>query len=305
MNLEPFYELCRSTAQQKDKEWAKAFCDTLDGVFDDDRFMDTGKVCGLFYGKSRSLSKAQFYRKKKYVIELYRWLAQEGYVSQQFLENVEKLKMDDVISEEELSKFYFPSIESAVGYITNVGGRRSMGGECDLLLVKAVVILTWYQVTLAEITSIKKSDLNVENKTVQIHGDNPRVVVLDGYSFKLLKLLADAVNYTSFPGGTQGTYQTSQYLFRSNRSKQLSEDNIKCFIKRFNVEADAGQLISLLAIKKCGIFFETLQRSKDSDSVNSIIQSIALCNRQIAFGYAKLYSRWKQRFYNNGGDGIN
>ena len=297
MNLEPFCELCKAT-QQKDQRWAEAFCATLDGVFDDDRFMDMGKVCRLFYGKSRGLSKAQFYRKRKYIIDLYRWLEQEGCVSRQFREQVEELHMDDVMSEEELSKFYFASIESAVGYITNVGRRHSMGGEDDLLPVKATVILTWYQVDLAEMTLIKKSDLNVEDKTVQIRGDNSRVVTLDENSFKLLKLFADAVNYNSFPGGTQGAYQSSIYLFRSNRSSQLNEDNIKCFIKRFNVEADAGQLISLLSIKKCGVFYETLQQATDADSVNSIIQSLAKCNRQIAFGYAKLYLRWKKKFYN-------
>ena len=64
MNLEPFCELCKAT-QQKDQRWAEAFCATLDGVFDDDRFMDMGKVCRLFYGKSRGLSKAQFYRKRE------------------------------------------------------------------------------------------------------------------------------------------------------------------------------------------------------------------------------------------------
>lgn len=298
MDLEPFFQICKETAG-RDKQWAEAFCETLEGVFDDGLFADMDKVCRLFYGRGKRLSKAQFYRKKKYIVELYQWLAREGQVFPEFLEQVENLKMDDVISTDELSRFYFRSIDSALGYIAQIGMLRSMNKEDDLLPVKAIVILTWYQTELGEMTAIRKSDLNAGEKSVQISGENPRTITLDEKSFRLLKLYADAEEYNSFPGGGRKSYQPSVYLFRSNRSDHLNENNLKCFCKRFNAEADAGQLISLLAIRRCGIFCEVsglLEKSKN-ESVNAAIQKIAKCDRQMAFGYAKLYGRWKQKFH--------
>lgn len=298
MNLERFCAQCKST-EGKDRRWAEAFCETLDGLFDDNNFEDIRKVCSLFYGKGTGLSKAQYYRKRKYVIALYNWLRDCGAVSEEFAKRVSSLKIEDVVSEDELSLYYFRSLDSLLGYIRLVGLTFGMRENDDLLIVKSIAILSWHGVDLDEMALIRKSDLKVGNKTLLIRGENERTILLQDEHFGILRMFADATTYRSFPAQRESNYQSSMYLFRSDKQDRLTSNSLRCTLKRFNLEAkESGQLLSVIAMKKNGVCCEVLKRSKDSDEViNSIIQEVCQCDKFIAFGYAKFYHRWKERFY--------
>lgn len=300
MNLEQFCAQCKST-EGKDRRWAEAFCETLDGLFDDNNFEDMGKVCSLFYGKGTGLSKAQYYRKRKYVIALYDWLRDCGAVSEEFAKRVVSLKIEDVVSEDELSLYYFRNLDSLLGYIRLVGLTFGMRENDDLLIVKSIAILSWHGVDLDEIVTIRKSDLKVGDKTLPLYGENPRTIQLEDEHFKILTAFAESKTYRSFPARRESSYQPSAYLFRSDKQDRLTSNSLRCTLKRFNFEAkEVGQLLSVIAMKKNGIFCEVLKRSRTSDeTVNSIILDICGCDKFVAFGYTRFYSRWEARFYSN------
>jgi hypothetical protein len=163
-----------------------------------------------------------------------------------------------------------------------------------------VVVLAWYQVNLSEMPLIYKSDLNIESKTLQVRGANPRVITLDETSVQLLKLFADTVCYNGLEG-RQMKYQSSEYLFRSDRSRHLDTNGIKCQLKRFNDHVEklgTGRELSVPQISKCRLFYETYKRSMESDaSANSVIQALEGCDRAMASGRVRTYYVWKKLFY--------
>lgn len=296
MNLDPFCTMCTST-QGKDQKWAEAFCGALDQLFDDECFEDMRKVCFLFYGKGNGLSKAQYYRKRKYIIQLYGWLCDQQKVSRHFYEKVVSLKLEDVVSEDELSLYYFKDLPSLLAYIKLVGALLGMRERDDMLLVEAIAILSWYGVEISEMAELRKTDLC--NTNITIRGERCRTVNVDVNSSELLKAFADAKSYRSFPAQRELSYKPSSFLFRSDRSSKSTENAIRCVLKRFNAEAkDSGKLLSVIALKKNGTYCEVLKQANDSDeAVNAIIKEIYGCDKFIAFGYAKFYRRWKERFY--------
>ena len=86
MNFAPFYERCQQLPES-DKRWADAFCETVNKIFDGDetQFTNHSLICRLFYGKGKSVSKAQYYRKRKLVRMFYEWLYEQGLVQKDTL----------------------------------------------------------------------------------------------------------------------------------------------------------------------------------------------------------------------------
>ena len=296
MNYEPFYERCRAMPE-KDQKWAKAFCETLNGVFDDQGFLCKQKVCKLFYGKGNGLSKAQFYRKKKFVVELYKWFCEEGKVSQEFVDYVSGLKQEDVISETELNTYYFKDLNAMLSFIKEVGLFYGLNEENDLLVVRTIAVLTWYSVDVTEMVEIRKKDLNSDNRSILVRGVNKRTVIMSDNAFGVVKKFAITDSLRGFPAAKTQNCLPSQYLFRSMKQTKLNENNINCFLKRFNKEArQFGHELSLVALKKNGLFCNVLEKDNGEQTVNMIMKPM-LPDRQMAFGYAKFYRVWKEKFY--------
>ncbi|MBQ7171913.1 MAG: hypothetical protein IJR89_06530 [Clostridia bacterium] len=296
MNYEPFYERCRSLPETE-RKWAEAFCSTLDGVFDDEAFQSKQRACSLFYGKGTGLSKAQFYRKKKYIVELYQWLQEQGKVTQQFVNYVSGLKLEDVVSGTELDFYYFKDLDAVLGFVKEVGRKFDLYQDDDLLVIKSIVVLSWHSVDIKEMIGIKKSELDTANKTVHISGANERTIQLTEKEFSILKMFADKDIHKGFPMSKIQMYLSSRFLFRSTRQTQMSENNINCYLKRFNEEArQFGHALSLTALKKNGLFCEVLEKDNGEQSVNSILTP-KCADRAMAFGYARFYQAWKERYH--------
>lgn len=297
MNLEPFCELCVAAAEN-DETGAKNFCKSLTGLFDDDIFEDMKKVCILFYGDSGTLGKAKYHRRKKYITNLYQWLYQEGKVSKAFCEQVAGLTRDDIEPEEELNRYYFKDLDSLIGYVNEIGRRRSLEGSDALLTVKVIAVLVWHQIDVTEMVAIQKSDLDFANKTVQIHNEGgvSRLVTLEDRFFDLLMLYAGISSGKSYPSQAKQSYQYSKYLLQTPHSPQMNSNSVACTLKRFNRIAQESAQLKLSSIRINGVFYAVLQIRGDM-SINAAIMEIAHCDKYVASGYAKLYNSWYKKFY--------
>ena len=297
MNLEPFFELCQST-QWKDQRCAELFCKRLKEIGNSKNFANLDTAISLFYGEAPTLGKALFFKNKKMVISFYRWLEQEGIVTSELRSQVENLKLDDVAMSQ-FAIYYYKNIDDVLGYIDQLVRIR----RCDpdsVLFVKSVIILTWYQVTLEEMVLIKKGDLVIDSKMVQIPCEPQKTLFLEEKYFNILLQYADLQSYESPLSQRRFVLSYSRYLFRTYRYSQMSANSVSCKIKAFNSAVCTNKELHLPEIAKNGVFYEVLKNNKSS--INAEIQRITGCDKPAASGYARLYEGWKRMYY--GGDAM-
>ena len=297
MDFTPFFKRC-DNMPENDRRWAKSFCQTVSEVFGDSevRLQNIGDVCALFYGQGSGLSKAQFYRKRKFVVEFYTWLFEEHKVDQDFLSKVISLKMEDVITTDELEHFYFKNLDSALGFVNLVAVQKGFSQTEGVLNIKSLIILVWNGFDLMDIVELKKSDIDIGSDKILFDG---KEVEIDHKYIKILSDFAKIDKHEGFPSGKVQDYLPSSYLFRSSRAAQLQPNNINCSLRRFNEVAKYyGHVLGLNALKKNGIF-SRLSSSEDQVKISQQIQKMTGCDRFVAFDYAHFYVRWKEKFYDN------
>lgn len=298
MNFEPFYTQCQQLPE-KDRKWVDAFYRTVTGVFDEEHpeFQNPDRICRLFYGKGTSISKAQYYRKRNLVRMFYDWLYQQGAIDKQLVEDVYKLQLKDVVTDYELSHYYFKDIDDVLGFVSKVGAVKGLNEPNDMLNFKTIVILTWYGADLQEMLSIQKSDLNRDSHTVTAGN---KVLNLTAECMDILCRFADIDIHKGFPSQKQQVYAASPYLMRSSKQAHMNPNNVQCAVRRFNlVAADYGHEISILNLRKNGIFRQVYD-SSDGKTVNTLIQEITGCDTAFAVGYKEFYERWKHYMIGDG-----
>lgn len=291
MNFEPFYTRCQQLPD-KDRQWVDVFYKTVVEVFDEDepQFQNPDRICRLFYGKSKSVSKAQYYRKRMLVRLFYDWLLEQGAVKQSTVDSVYALQLQDVITDYEISRYYFRSLDEVLDFVTRVGERQGLNSPDDMLNFKSIVILTWYGLDLSELLSIKKRDLDRANNTLTINEKNLQITTK---YMNILCRFADIDLHRGFPSQKQQVYVSSPYLMRSSKQSRMNPNNIQCAIRRFNtVASDYGYELSILNMRKNGVFWRVYE-SAETKTVNSLIQELIGCDTAFAFGYKELYERWK------------
>ena len=291
MNFDPFYERCQQLPEN-DKRWTDAFCATVSDVFigDEPNFESLGLICRLFYGKGKSVSKAQYYRKRKFVHLFYEWLYEQGVVQQDTLDKVYSLRLGDVVTDYELTHYYFENLDDALDFVRAVGISQGLGGYDDLLNIKSIVILSWYQVDLMELQELHKSALQPETHTVLV---GEKQIKLKIEHFNILKRFAELDMHRGFPSQKQQIYMSSPFLMRSAKQVSLSPNNIQKAMQRFNsVAVEHGKELSILNLRRNGIF-SMVYASRDAKTANTLIQELTGCDTAFAFGYKEFYERWK------------
>lgn len=292
MNLSPFYEECQ-LLPENERQWVDVFYRSVVDVFGEDNqsFMDLHKVCRLFYGKSSSLSKAQYYRKRNLIRKLYDWLAEQRVVDEDFARKVYELKLQDVVSDSELYRYYFKSLDDCLNFISYVGKMKGFDEHDDMLNIKTIVILAWYQLELTEIQALHKSDLQLRTHSILING---RMIQLPVDHFNVLKRFSEIDEHKGFPAHRTQYYMPSQFLLRSARQENLTPNNIYQVIQRFNfVAVHYGKELSILNLKRNGIFSKVYEIAEDDKTTNVLIQELIGCDTAFAFGYKEFYERWK------------
>lgn len=298
MDFEPFLRRCE--AKFPKEECLEIIIKKIEEVFADDNFRHNSRACELFYITDK-ISKAQFFRMKKYVKELYDWLFELGKVTQEQREYVASLTMDDVISDEEIRSCYFSNLDGALDFVRAVGRRCGLDEEDDLLMIKSIVILSWHGLERSEMVKIKKSDLAVADKTVLFRNREP--IVLPTEYFNILHRFAELDMHRGFPTGKRQVYEYSPYLMRASRSIQMDKDKVSQAVKRFNVVAidQFGQRLSTKALQNNGAFCRMLESGEqDSRALTVAVKNIVGCDRHAAFWYKVMYEKWKNIFYPDG-----
>lgn len=294
MNLEPFFAKCE-VLPEPDRRWAVAFCKTLDGVFDDECFEDLARVSTLFYGNGNGLSKAQYYRKRKLVVDFYQWLLEQNVVDEAFVAKICSLKLDDIVTDKELTTYYFASLDAALSFITQIGIMHGLGRPRDLLTIKSIAILSWYQFAPSDMVKMLKSDIDAEART--IHTRDGDAIILPSKYIDILQMFAETDVHKGFPNQKIQIFQPSFFLFRSSRQPQMTTNNIDCYLKRFNAETMGTQLLGLTALRKNGTMERIHNMENSGQTINSIVQSLIGSDRAMAFGYARFYRAWRAKFY--------
>lgn len=295
--FDQFLDKCK-LMPEKDKPYIDAFLNYLVGSFEGENFADLRTVIRLYYGNGKSLGKAQYYRRRKLVIALYECLLDEGAIDREIYEMVCNLKLNDIISEDELTTYYFKDLKSVLNYIKNLGAFFGLGSDDDLLQIKAIVILIWYQIDVNDMPNIKKVDLDDLSRSVQVGDKN--IIVGEPY-YDILKKYAEAITQMSFPKQKLQKLDSSPYLFRSEKRPRLTYDNLICSLKRFNREAGGRQLLSYSSLKRNGIFEMTYKSECEEvgKSAGKLISNYSGVDRNVAFGYVRLYQRWKGKYHKN------
>lgn len=300
MNLSIFYDECQ-TLPDNERQWVDVFYRTVIDVFGEENqnFANLSKVCLLFYGKSSTLSKAQYYRKRNLIRKLYDWLVKQGAVSENFAQKVYDLKLQDVVSDGELYRYYFQDLDGALDFVRVVGQSEGLSEYDDLLNIKAIVILTWHQVDLSELQELHKSALQLETHTVLV---GEKQIQLTIEHFNILKRFADLDVHRGFPSQKQQIYMSSPFLMRSAKQISLNPNNIQKAIQRFNsVAVEHGKELSILNLRRNGLFSQ-VYAAGDEKTANTLIQELTGCDTAFAFGYKEFYERWK-RLITGGGEG--
>lgn len=293
MDFTPFYEKCKELPEN-DRRWAAAFCHDVDDVFggNDTQLHNIDKICSLFYGRGSGLSKAQYYRKRKLVLMLYSWLLENGRIDPKLYDAVAALKLEDVVRVEELNRYYFKSLDSAIGFVSVVAAANGLSQDHDLLNVKALIILLWHGIDLNDIVNIRKKDVSEIGVVI---GDE--LVEIDKKYASILIEFATTDIHNGFPSGKVQDYLPSSYLFRSSRVAQMSANNVNCMLRRFNEVAELyGHTLSVVALKKNGIFCR-VHESKDERSLSARMREVVQCNhRAELYEYVHLYQGWEKKF---------
>lgn len=298
MNFDLFYERCQQLPEN-DRRWAGVFFETVNETFDEDnkQFDNRGMICKLFYGKGKSVSKAQYYRKRKLVRMFYEWLYEQGLVSRDTLEEVCSLRLGDVVTDYELTHYYFKDLDGALDFVRTVGLSKGLGDYDDLLNIKSIVILSWYQIELSQLQELHKSALQPETHTVLV---GEKQIQLTIEHFNILKRFAELDVHQGFPSQKQQVYMTSPFLMRSAKQISLNPNNIQKAIQRFNsIAVEHGKELSILNLRRNGIFSQ-VYASGDDKTANTLIQELTGCDTAFAFGYKEFYERWKRLI--TGGD---
>lgn len=292
MELSAFYEDCQKLPDNE-KQWVDAFYNTVIDIFGEDNqvFENRDNVCKLFYGRSFTLSKAQYYRKRNLIRKLYDWLLAHRAVSEEFHKEVYNMQLYDVVSDTELYRYYFKNLDEVLDFVTLVGASSGMGTYDDLLNIKSIVILSWYQIDLAEMCELKKSALQSRTHSVLF---NEKLIPLEVDHYRVLERFAALDIHKGFPTMKIQTYVGSPYLMRSARKGFLNMGNIQNAIQRFNyIAADYGKEISALNLRRNGVFYNVYS-STDEKTANALIQELTGCDTAFAFGYKEFYGRWKK-----------
>lgn len=301
MNYEPFLRRCK--AKFPKEECFEAICNKIAEVFPAGDFSKKEDAC-LLFNVTGKIGKAQFFRMKKYVKELYDWLFEQGLATQEQIDYVSSLTIDDVTSDEEIRSFYFKDLDSALDFVRTVGGRCGLNDDNDLLLIKAIVILSWYGFDRSEMIEIKKADLDIQNYAIR--RQNIKLTVFDSKHFETLHQLSIREVHRGFPEGRTVTYASSPYLMRTARTAQMNVDKVSQVIKRFNGVA-AERLVSkhkfsINALQNNGIFYEVLRQRTEENSLTEVVLNITGCDRPAASWYKAMFERWEAVYYGGGAE---
>ena len=298
MNFEPFYERCKSLGEKYKTDVAYV-CNVAGGIFESGGYDDAYNIKQLFRSDTSKGSGTFFYRRHRVVIMFYEWLFDNGAVLQETVNYVKSMKPLDAILDEDLSRYYFRDIDECLRFVEVVCAQSGASLQSGAAIpMKSIVILLWHGVNLSDIPDIKKGDLDVERKTVEIHGKNTRTIQLNDEEVSVLSEMASRNRFGSMGSGYVMNYCSSPFLFRTPSSGQTNYNSLFHLVKKFNGLAGDRfrQEIRPPALIKNALFCKTLEGEKSGVKPDSFIRKELGCSPSTAFRYAQTYYWWRSMY---------
>ena len=302
MNYSSFLHRCEKKFPNED--CLSAIVARFQAVFSDGRYEDDSRIRDLFY-VGDTVGKSQFYRMKNFVKEFYVWIYEQNCITADQVEAVNNISLEDIVAVEEVEKKYFRDLDDVLDFVGVVGGMYNLRDINDMLMIKSIVVLSWFGVEVSSMTNIRKIDVCYDTKTVIIN-ERPHITIPDKY-FDILHRQAVVDEYRGFPSGKKQVCIDSPYLMRTFRSAKMDRTMIAQAIRRFNsISSDLfDREISTTALKHNGVFerMRTLEDQR-SAALTLALKEIAGKDRHAAFWYKTMYKKWREVYYPDEGGEI-
>lgn len=212
------------------ERWLEIVKEKLNHRSLEEAFKDINFVSSLFTLKERDVVKVsapQYFRIKNFLVTFYEACGIRGVVPARA--EINKAAVADA---------YFVSLEAIINFIDKVGSHYLLDyskGK-DLLIAKAIVILGWHGVSYGEMSSLKTTDLIVEDNSYYLKALGTKIR-LSQSEYDLLLACGKQLNFRGVPEGKLQSINDSYYgliLPPVKKSKfRTDADYIKQYFKRF------------------------------------------------------------------------
>ncbi len=287
MNYDKFLERYSSA---RELSIAKKICEQADIEFGDGGIVDPKRAINLFV-RCDAASNSTFYKIKSQVVDLCQWLSEEGVISPLVVEYVKSLSLQDVaINEQTIKENYFADIDEVLDYIQLVGSQHDVGGEHDLLHIKALAILSWMGIPHQDIVSIQKEEA-CPSTQYSVQQRARFGVSLTPRCIHILHEAANASTYRTF-GGKTVSYGDSNCLIRTKGKSKLAVGNLNRLLNHVN-DLGSGQFNKYLSInnlQKNAILYQMMQ-IYGKPSRHDVIE-LTGCNEAQATWWKTLFDAW-------------
>lgn len=248
MDWQDFYTRCKK--KYSNDRNLLFMIEKFEKVYEDEHFESNERFRNLFYSSNKMCRKT-FFNFKKYAVEFYEWLYEQGRVTLEQKELVSSLTYEDVMSSEEIDRYYFKSLHDVMSLIDSAQSR--LKENCDISILKTVSVLSWYDYSMEAMIDLKKDNLNKNRNSIIYSG--AETIVEEEY-MSILSDYAEQKSYIS-SAGKVFYYVPSSYLLRTNRSEQVNPNIIYQNIKKLNSVLGEyfGKNISLVSLRNNGEFY--------------------------------------------------
>ncbi len=298
MDAHRFVETVYAPEPQKRKmeNWCRKFEDTLRRAGATPATVTLEQLYGL-WNKEGHVSKSKFYEMKAFLIRLFSWLQEQGEDTAAMVERLKSVSIDQVVRPDRAARYIFRDETALDGSIRRVGERLGLGGENDLLNIRAAALLWWYGVTARELPDIRKADVDVLKRCVTVPADGRRLL-LSPAAMEVVRRYAYTDEVRSFPSGKRQTYVDSEFLFRSGKCDRLNDKNLCDMLRRFNrVAAEDGVQLHVPTLNRNGMFPEVYAWEQElKNKEEAIRQVIPAKNLPSVYAFRFHYEQWKRLF---------
>lgn len=257
---------------------------------------DKNLLCRLFFlWKSNTISRSHYQKIKEYLCNLLDY----------FNVNTQIPSRVDVINSQEMT-CYFRDLPSILSFIDAVGSNKlpNYNKQCDLVILKSIVILGWYGFSSKEIADMPKGNLEYGDICKifkpSYPADGQPYVEITRDEFLVLSALETLEEYQGLPSGKlQRLKGNPDKLFRSTKDESdIDESDIIQTIKRFNkiVPITKNMVINFRNLNKNAKFVSIFEDKSDEALLTKIMKYMN-CSKNAALNYRDQYCNWVETYH--------
>lgn len=196
-----------------------------------------------------------FYTHKSKINDFARWMYENKMCSQQVLNDLAKVRYEDIDRSEFYKTFYFRDITDLYSTMEDVFSDR--GSEFDTF--RTAAMLVWFGIEVNDLPIILKTDLDEEQRTI-LHPITKQKIPLDheiesAFYFILRYKNADSCDTRKF-GGRTLPYPQTHFLLRSYKNAQFTAAQLNNLSATANrIAEDLGKIFQWKRIFLSGLYY--------------------------------------------------